>query len=59
MKQGKSVQSIKKAIFFMQPKLITIYKILLLEEFAFLAIPGHAQDKIGVLMLHGKNPGSN
>jgi pimeloyl-ACP methyl ester carboxylesterase len=43
----------------MQHKLVTVFKILVLAASAFLANPGHAQDKIGVLMLHGKNPGSN
>ena len=43
----------------MQHKLVSIFKILVLAASAILANPSHAQDKIGVLMLHGKNPGSN
>lgn len=43
----------------MQRKLIHFFGVLLVAALAVLASPSHAQDKIGVLMLHGKNPGNN
>ena len=43
----------------MQRKLIHFLGVLLVSAMAVLASTSQAQDKIGVLMLHGKNPGSN
>lgn len=43
----------------MQRKLIVVFRFILVATAAFLVSAGHAQEKIGVLMLHGKNPGSN
>lgn len=43
----------------MQSKLSHLFGIFLVFASAILASPGQAQEKIGVLMLHGKNPGSN
>lgn len=43
----------------MQRKRTHLFGLLLLVALAVLASPSQAQDKIGVLMLHGKNPGSS
>jgi len=43
----------------MQRKRTHLFGLLLVVALAVLASPSHAQDKIGVLMLHGKNPGSS
>lgn len=43
----------------MHSKRTHFFGILLVCILAFLVSPSQAQDKIGVLMLHGKNPGSN
>lgn len=43
----------------MQRKRTHLFGLLLVVALAVLASPSQAQDKIGVLMLHGKNPGSS
>jgi pimeloyl-ACP methyl ester carboxylesterase len=43
----------------MQRKRTHLFGLLLVVALAVLVSPSHAQDKIGVLMLHGKNPGSS
>jgi len=43
----------------MQRKRTHLFGLLLVVALALLASPSQAQDKVGVLMLHGKNPGSS
>jgi poly(3-hydroxybutyrate) depolymerase len=43
----------------MQRKRTHLFGLLLLVALALLASPSKARDKIGVVMLHGENPGSS